>query len=176
MRPIIIIITKRYVGQVTLIWSKTATKDGRPFWVNFIVGVILWGRFRNLEENNLERLQWFHKHRKQYTWRVLPMLGARTLNRAWYKMLLVCTILVLFKTFSHGIRVSENLILFLSSNLRYSYHQLQLLEIQTFVIYQLGAIVSCPEKEFHIDPEEGKHWQILFSNYFVFRASTNLPC
>ena len=104
------------------------------------------------------------------------MLGARTLNSAWYNMLLVYTILVLFKNVSHGIRVSENLILFLSNILRYSYHQLQLLEIPTFVIYQLGAIVSCPEKEFHIDPEEGKHWQILFSNYFVFRALTNLPC
>lgn len=103
------------------------------------------------------------------------MLGARTLNSAWYNMLLVYTILVLFKNVSHGIRVSENLILFLSNILRYAYHQLQLLKIPTFVIYQLGAIVSCLEKEFHIDPEEGKHWQILFSNNFVFRASTNLP-
>lgn len=41
-------------------------------------------------------------------------------------------------------RDSKNLILSLQSKLRYSYHQLQLLEIETFVIYQPGAIVSCP--------------------------------
>lgn len=56
MKPIIICTNKRCVGQAILICSKTVTEDGSPFYVNFIVRVILCGKFRHLEESYFGRL------------------------------------------------------------------------------------------------------------------------